>query len=487
MFITISMLTEALGDFEFSEMHIEKRDRISSIRVFTGEPPLQKEILYLFPVQKEQQVRCRTAGGTSFCVLTDLFSLLNQIMKVFDDYSRWQTRLSRAVESGCTLTELLNLSYPVIRHPLSILDANEWGIAHSDLSLSEEIDADWTDLVQKHTSDTEKIAAFNVKYYKYFNLRHVYHIPGNIFGDGYACNLFHNQTFCGVMIMAAPGQMKDVTQGELDALQYLGDLICNMISINSFDADIQLPEKPFFEYLLNKEADSLEKLERSLGIASWEKQDPKWVIYSEALESGYLAPKPSHSKMMFNRIDGIVTAEFRTGLVFLCNLRILKSRENAKTMLSEHLRQISYYAGSSSEFYDLAFISSMLEQAQISLENSPQINGRISQFEDSVTAYLISMLKKVDGGVLKHPCLEMLQNYDRRYGSKLYETLYLYLKNERKLSKTMEELDVPRSTLLNRLRRIDELLDLQLDQPEVRLHILLSYMLYEDTTADETI
>ena len=93
---------------------------------------------------------------------------------------------------------------------------------------------------------------------------------------------------------------------------------------------------------------------------------------------------------------------------------------------------------------------------------------------------MISMLKKMDKNILRHPCLDILHNYDRRYGSKLYETLFMYLKNERKVSKTVEDLDVPRSTLLNRLQRIEELLDVDLELPEVRLHILLSYLISDE-------
>lgn len=122
----------------------------------------------------------------------------------------------------------------------------------------------------------------------------------------------------------------------------------------------------------------------------------------------------------------------------------------------------------------------MLDQAFVSFENSLQISGYINDFSHAVMPYTISMLKKMDGNILRHPCLDTLKNYDKRYGSKLYETLFMYLKNERKVSKTVQDLDVPRSTLLNRLQRIDELLDVDLELPEVRLHILLSYLISEE-------
>lgn len=478
MLITVSMLMESLKDLEFSEIHIKKRDKISSIRILTEQQTMQNEILYLSKNPDDETTICRTAAGTSFCVLTDLISLLNQIMGIFDHYDRWQRQLQRAIENGCTLTELLNLSYPVIAHPLAILDGNEWEIAHSDYFSDEMFDLDWTDMIQKHTSNTQKIADFNQKYYKYFNLKQVYHIPGNIFGQGYAVNLFHNHTFCGVMILAEPDKLEKATQGELDAMQYLSELICDMISINSYDTDMQFPEKPFFEYLGKEDQESLEKLERALEIASWEKTDPKWILYAEAVKSGRLAPMPSHSKLMFNRIEGIVTVEYKIGIAFLCNLRILKGKDHAKDMLSKYLNQIGYYAGTSSEFHDLSYMKKMLDQAQISLEEGIHQSGNIHIFEDALLPYIISILKKEDAGLLEHPCLKLLKNYDKRFGNQLYETLFVYLKNERKLSNTLCDLNIPRSTLLNRLQRIDELLDLSLDQPEVRFHILLSYFLY---------
>ena len=122
----------------------------------------------------------------------------------------------------------------------------------------------------------------------------------------------------------------------------------------------------------------------------------------------------------------------------------------------------------------------MLDQAFVSFENSLQISGYINDFAHAVVPYMISMLKKMDKNILRHSCLDILHNYDRRYGSKLYETLFMYLKNERKVSKTVEDLDVPRSTLLNRLQRIEELLDVDLELPEVRLHILLSYLISDE-------
>lgn len=99
--------------------------------------------------------------------------------------------------------------------------------------------------------------------------------------------------------MAEPQQLPPISEGEQDAMQYLGELISDMISVNSYDIDTQFPDKPLLEYLVKKDEDSFGKLERSLEIISWKKEDTKLIIYAEPLESGRWAPMPSRSKMMF--------------------------------------------------------------------------------------------------------------------------------------------------------------------------------------------
>lgn len=484
MYITVSMLADLLGRERFVQAVIKKQDKISTIRIQTGGERMEPEILYLKQQMEAGSVVCRTARGTSFELQEDIFLLLNQMLQVFDTYREWQGKIARTIEKGCTLKELLNLSYPIIQHPLLILDANEWEIAHSDYFQTEIFDQDWSDVLERHSSDAEKIAAFNQKYYHYFSLQKVYRIPGNIFGPGYVFNLLHNKNLYGFILMAEPPQLPQISDGELDAMQYLGELICDMISVNSYDIDTQFPDKPLLEYLVKKDEDSFGKLERSLEIISWKKEDTKIIIYAEPLESGLLAPMPSRSKMMFNRMEGIVTVEFRTGLVFLCNLNILQDLKQARKMLSDYLRQISYYAGASSHFKHLSDIRQMLEQAFVSFENSLQISGYIHVFESAVVPYVLSLLQQMDHGILRHPCLDVLKNYDRRYGSKLYETLFMHLKNERKIAKTVQDLEIPRSTLLNRLQRIEELIDADLENPNVRLYILLSYLLEQPAQSE---
>lgn len=78
---------------------------------------------------------------------------------------------------------------------------------------------------------------------------------------------------------------------------------------------------------------------------------------------------------------------------------------------------------------------------------------------------------------LCRPELAILRSYDAEHSSMLEETLHCYLTHERALIHTAELLDIHRTTLLYRIRRIEELTGLQLDDEQTRFDLLLSFHL----------
>lgn len=56
--------------------------------------------------------------------------------------------------------------------------------------------------------------------------------------------------------------------------------------------------------------------------------------------------------------------------------------------------------------------------------------------------------------------LEILKEEDRKTGKELYKTLYWYLRMKRNVAQTAARLGIHRNTLLPRIARINELLDL---------------------------
>ena len=75
------------------------------------------------------------------------------------------------------------------------------------------------------------------------------------------------------------------------------------------------------------------------------------------------------------------------------------------------------------------------------------------------------------------PKLLKIREYDKINKSEFYDTLDLYLKNDKNAAKTAKDLFIHRSTLFYRLDKIRELFDIELEDWEEELYIRLSFFL----------
>ena len=77
--------------------------------------------------------------------------------------------------------------------------------------------------------------------------------------------------------------------------------------------------------------------------------------------------------------------------------------------------------------------------------------------------------------MLVHPALPDLRKRDKENGTQYYETLRAFLVCERDIPQTSQQLIIHRTTLTYRLGRILEVTNLNLDDPNLRLYLLLSF------------
>ena len=145
--------------------------------------------------------------------------------------------------------------------------------------------------------------------------------------------------------------------------------------------------------------------------------------------------------------------------------------------LSPLCRDYGLYAGISSPVAGVRKLSVAYLQAQVALEKVFQLRSErwVIPFSDCALEY---MLTQAQGAMpLKHlvlPELYRLIEYDREKDTRYFETLRAYLLCERDIPRTAEALIIHRTTLLYRLRKLQGIAAIDLDDPAKRLHLLLS-------------
>jgi sugar diacid utilization regulator len=148
--------------------------------------------------------------------------------------------------------------------------------------------------------------------------------------------------------------------------------------------------------------------------------------------------------------------------------------ELAFSKFKELLSISCMFAGISRPFHTLEDVKRGYSEAKKAVELGLKMNsdGRIFEYKDFQFYHLLDLCaNQEEVRNLCHPAL--LDLIEHHY--ELSTTLYLYLKNGKSQAKTAKELHIQRSSLLYRLRKIEELLAIKLDDYQSLLHIQLSY------------
>jgi len=137
--------------------------------------------------------------------------------------------------------------------------------------------------------------------------------------------------------------------------------------------------------------------------------------------------------------------------------------------------------GISLPFRDIADLPTAYEQAKTAVTIGQRLHPEETDFSYA-QYYLYDMLdyydQKIDLDTVYIQYLDALPGKSDERNSDLI-LLYNYIKTERNISATAKSAYMHRNSVIYRLQKIEDQLKLDLDDPEVRLHILLSFKILE--------
>lgn len=156
-------------------------------------------------------------------------------------------------------------------------------------------------------------------------------------------------------------------------------------------------------------------------------------------------------------------------------------------VLAGFLRESRLVAGSSRSFADIENIPSAYVQASFALEwgSADAPEGLHHCFD----RYALDFLQR-NGSIhftaeqICHPGILRLLDHDRINGTSFCRTLFAYAASRYNAVAAAKSLYIHRSSFINRMERIRELADLDLEDMDERTYMLLSFRILKDTYAD---
>lgn len=151
--------------------------------------------------------------------------------------------------------------------------------------------------------------------------------------------------------------------------------------------------------------------------------------------------------------------------------------EDIKRDIEEKINGLEVSIGIGGISSELKEFKKNVLRAQKSLEVSKKcgIKSGITNYKELGIYRLFFGMRKYDEMKnLYDETLEKLKEYDKKNSASLLKTLESYIDNQRNLGKTAEKLYIHRNTLKYRVKRIEEILESNLDEEEVIFNITLA-------------
>ncbi len=477
MELSMWILADRLRRFAPEAEIVSGKMEIEGVRLLLGTRQMRDEMLYIAPQDEGKSVLCLHGADRLRLNTPDIDAVLNTVLDTFEQFRQWSEALHAAVERGDSIQELLDLSRGVLPFPIAIADTfgNVVGFSGGYEALAEE-DLYWACILREHRmsdcifSDTLRDVT-GAETGDWDNRPRIYQTGQNrIIGR----NLSVGDEVVGTMIIVEADGL--LTTGVCQIAEIFSEAIAGTLSTQGDSAELRTVMNMLESYLDSKPA-NIDLLWARICERTARREDEELELI--LLKNISRADKPFKSNLAY-RIGSSLEGCF--GLVFHDYVAGILCCAREETLLSElwkMLPQEEYLCGISLPFSDAKGMQKAGNQAALALLYGSQTPPSVSHCVDHAFMYFLNKLAgdKSFGTELLHPGLTRLKRYDERHGTDFYNTLYQYLLAERNVVATAKALFIHRNSMIYRLQRIQQLLDVDLDDPNMRLYLLLSYQI----------
>ena len=147
-------------------------------------------------------------------------------------------------------------------------------------------------------------------------------------------------------------------------------------------------------------------------------------------------------------------------------------------------RDYRLYAGVSSPVQGIDELRYAFVQADIALKMAFSLQNErwVIPFSDCALEHILQSIKTgLPPGHLAAPELLVLLDHDQKKGTQYFTTLRTFLRSERDIPRTSKAMAIHRSTLVYRLKHIQDVTGIDLDDPDQRLYLQISLKLLEQS------
>lgn len=414
----------------------------------------------------------RYLTGCADCIVVsgqlDLFTIFNQIQEVYDKFDRWELALQDILDIDADVNRILEASAPIFENPISVIGSDYQFLGYS--KIIDELDS--LKIYRPDESNRLPFEAFSssiadVNSNRSLTTPFCLKVNGK---EHLISNLFENGVYIGCMKVACV--LRPYRTSDNLLAQYLAHILekaipkLSNLSYNSIDI-----RRDMFSKLLIGAPLEVTRRQQLTIVNETEEYVAMNVVRSQRVERKVSAVYLC--EYLESTFPGSVAFEYQSAIALFVVVREQNGGiEKVRSILRDTLKAMQLRAGVSNCFSNLALARLYYQQACIAMEFGTfrRPNYVYYLFSDYLLRYMMySCMGEFPSTLLFTDGFRRLEEYNRQASADYLKTLQIYLNNNMNVAKTAEDLMIHRSTLLERLKRIEKLLDSDLKDPDERL------------------
>lgn len=408
------------------------------------------------------------------------FNILNHILEKFQE---WETAMNDVLYKKRSFQDMIDLTGEMAGLPVALLDSHFRYIAYSkgsEIYLEQYVTPD--------NSLTPEVIASLQKSEGFMEQSREAYVTSVI--EPLVCrNLFYEGAYVGRLAVILRNEMEDreYYKALFDrAAPFLEELYAQYNSFENVNQQYRDAHRLLTLILARRPADrrAFQELMKSFGAL----KEDRWRFF---MLSPGAQSSPGYSRSFIcseleRRMPGsyAVALDDRAAVLFNESLYGRKQGTDSLKELADILGMLRFEAGISRAFFMTSGFENICfacRQAEYAVHKSEgRAFGSMCFFDGCALDFLVE-----NGGreaIFEqscHPALIELRAYDKRHGTSFIRTLFTYLACNMNAVKAAEALFIHRSSFINRMQRIHQLVSLKLEEPDERLYLNLSFQIFK--------
>ncbi len=428
------------------------------------------------PLNQCQYIRLQPGLSAADCI--------KNVLMAFEHYNNWYAALQKELIGNPDLTRICEIGYKLLGNYITLFDPEHNLIAYANIpdkmigSVLERKDGPYYVLTDQSIKSmvgspghTDDLRAEHADYF-YDAARKMRILYANVGPGRFECRLCIGE------------QYRPFKNSDMQLCEILAETLLTAMQVDhSRGAAIKTQLRDTLRDIINGQfiTDVEMELERNLELRKWARHDK--FICIELVKRNPSSRLVSSDQYICSRMEEMLpdACSFMLDTKIVCIDRLLSNESADQTIerLRDFLTDSIFIVGVSDEFDNIMDISSYYKEASIAIEMGRLKNDSdwYYKFSDYAQMHFFQHGTSILPAV--YYCDKSIQHLMQLDKSKVdyCQTLRVYLECDRNLLHAAERLHIHRTTLFYRLKRINDMIDADLDDTATRMRMLISFQL----------